>query len=70
MPELLKLRLENAFFPKLLGGMKAFQAIGRKLGMERMKEGVDVETKDVISHLLQAKDPESGEGFQEDGIAA
>ena len=63
MPALLKLRLDKILFRKLTDSTREYEAFSKTQSDARIKEGSKYETKDIYASLLEAKDPETGEGL-------
>ncbi|KAI9755042.1 MAG: hypothetical protein M4579_004445 [Chaenotheca gracillima] len=63
MPMLLTLKLDQILFPKLVRDNKRYEAYSKGQSDRRIKQEKKTESKDVFQFLLEAKDPESGEGF-------
>ena len=62
-PILAKLHLDRLFFPTLAVGRHKFMAFGRQQAKERTELGDKTNRKDFFYYLLNAKDPETGEGY-------
>ena len=64
MPSFLKLKLDVLLsFSKMAKDMETFKSLSEKQAETRMKKSQNVKTKDVFYYLLNAKDPETGEGL-------
>jgi cytochrome P450 len=70
MPELLSLKLDKIIFRKLINGVKDFQALSKAQTDWRLAHEHSIETKDLFASLMEAKDPETGNGLNEDQIVA
>jgi cytochrome P450 len=55
--------LDKLFFRKIAGQRAQYMQYSKGQAMERTKLGVDVDRKDFFYYLLNAKDPETGAGF-------
>jgi cytochrome P450 len=55
--------LDKVLFPKIATGRERYIAFSRAQAVERTKMGNDGERKDFFHYLLNAKDPETGNGF-------
>lgn len=54
--------LGNLLFPKIAAGQKTFVAYAREQAAERIALGKNGR-KDMFYHLLDARDPETGNGY-------
>ena len=63
MPRLVKLQIDKILFRKLTKGTRDYEKFSNIQATEREKLGVNVPTRDVFSFFLEAKDPDTGEGF-------
>ena len=63
MPSLLKLRLDGILFRKLIKGIRRYQAFSKAQLDERIRRASSDKKIDMFSSLLEAIDPETGEGF-------
>lgn len=63
MPALLKLKLDKILFRSLTDGTRRYEAFSKAMSDERIKQGNIYEVEDIFASLLEAKDPETGEGF-------
>lgn len=63
MPRLKKLGLDRLLFPKIRADRERFMAYSKSRLSERMKLGNDTGRRDFFHYLLNAKDPETGQGF-------
>ncbi len=63
MPALLKLKLDKILFRSLTDGTRRYEAFSKAQSDERIKQGNNCEVNDIFASLLEAKDPETGEGF-------
>jgi cytochrome P450 len=59
-----KLHLDKVFFHNLANRRERYMAYSRAQAAERTARKDSEERKDFFYHLLHAKDPETGEGFQ------
>ena len=64
MPELLRLKIDRLLFSGLIRKMDEFKLFSRKQANQRIQMGPAADKKDVFAHLMEASDPETGEGFQ------
>ncbi|RAR12621.1 cytochrome P450 [Stemphylium lycopersici] len=60
--------LDKLFFRKIAGQRAQYMQYSKGQAMERTKLGVDVDRKDFFYYLLNAKDPETGKGFNMDEL--
>ncbi|KAI0023292.1 isotrichodermin C-15 hydroxylase [Xylariomycetidae sp. FL0641] len=58
-----KLHLDGLLFPKIAAGRAKYMAYSKAQLTERTKLGDDTDRRDFFYHLLQARDPETGQGF-------
>ncbi len=70
MPFLLKLKLDQLLFRKLVRGTHKFHALSKSISDWRVAQGDSISLKDLFSHLLRAKDPDTGLGYTEDELVA
>ena len=70
MPSLLKLRLHGILFRKLINGLETYKAYSRKQALERLTKKMGTNDRDIFSYLLEARDPETGEGFTESELTS
>ena len=63
MPKLKKLGLDRVLFPTIRANRQRFMAYSKRQLENRMKMGMDADRRDFFYYLLNAKDPETGEGF-------
>ena len=63
MPKLKKLGLDRVLFPTIRAEREKFMAYSKSRLSERMKLGNDTDRRDFFYYLLNAKDPETGQGF-------
>ena len=64
MPELLRLKIDRLLFSELIRKIDEFKLFSRKQANQRIHMGPAADKKDVFDHLMEARDPETGEGFQ------
>ncbi|KAF1995072.1 cytochrome P450 [Amniculicola lignicola CBS 123094] len=55
--------LDKILFRKIAAQRGQYMQYSKSQAMERTKMGLDVDRRDFFFHLLNAKDPETGEGF-------
>ncbi|KAI7260765.1 hypothetical protein D0864_09706 [Hortaea werneckii] len=55
--------LDKILFRKIASGRARYMQYSKAQAAERTKMGMDAERKDFFYHLLNAKDPETGNGF-------
>ncbi|KAJ6273551.1 benzoate 4-monooxygenase cytochrome p450 [Bipolaris maydis] len=60
--------LDKLFFRKIAGQRAQYMQYSKGQAMERTKLGLDVDRKDFFYYLLNAKDPETGNGFSMDEL--
>ncbi|KAI1437349.1 isotrichodermin C-15 hydroxylase [Xylaria sp. CBS 124048] len=58
-----KLQLDKVLFRKIATGRAKYMAYSKAQLTERTKLGDDTDRRDFFYHLLQARDPETGQGF-------
>ncbi|KAI1821180.1 isotrichodermin C-15 hydroxylase [Xylaria intraflava] len=58
-----KLHLDRVLFRKIATGRAKYMAYSKAQLTERTKLGDDTDRRDFFYHLLQARDPETGQGF-------
>ncbi|KAH8648628.1 benzoate 4-monooxygenase cytochrome P450 [Xylariales sp. PMI_506] len=63
-------RMDRRLFPESIRGRNSFLKFVGKLLQRRMSPTADLKRNDVFTHLLAAKDPETGEGFSQQEICA
>lgn len=63
MPLLFKLHLHHILLRPLANGIKQLSAISDEITKWRISQGEQLAGKDLFSALLEAKDPETGQGF-------
>ena len=63
MPSLKRLGLDRVLFPRIRADRQRFMAYSKERLAERMVVGTDTDRRDFFYYLLDAKDPETGEGF-------
>ena len=63
MPSLLKLRLDKIFFRRLVKGIQRYQAFSKARLDERIRRASTDRKMDMFTSLLEATDPETGEGL-------
>ncbi len=63
MPIVDKLHLDRVLFPKVAEGRARYMKYSRAQLTERTKLGEDADRRDFFYHLLNARDPETGNGF-------
>ncbi|CAF9939407.1 hypothetical protein IMSHALPRED_001332 [Imshaugia aleurites] len=64
MQGLLALHLDKVLFRRLDKDMQRYQAFSKRQSDTRVSKGDNVPIKDVFSFLIDAKDPETGSGFE------
>ncbi|KAF1967614.1 cytochrome P450 [Bimuria novae-zelandiae CBS 107.79] len=60
--------LDKILFRKIAAQRAQYMQYSKSQAMERTKMGMDVDRKDFFYHLLNAKDPETGNGFSMDEL--
>ncbi|KAJ4294588.1 hypothetical protein N0V90_008279 [Kalmusia sp. IMI 367209] len=60
--------LDKILFRKIAAQRGQYMQYSKSQAMERTKMGLDVDRKDFFYHLLNAKDPETGNGFSMDEL--
>ena len=70
MPILLKLKLDQLLFRKLVHGTRRFQALSKSISDWRVAQGKNNGLRDLFSYLLEAKDPETGRGYTNEELIA
>ncbi len=63
MPIVDKLSLDKVLFHKIAEGRARYMTYSRAQLTERTKLGDDTDRRDFFYHLLNARDPETGQGF-------
>ena len=63
MPWLLHLKLDWTFFRARIDGVLTFRAVSDAKAKQRIAEGSPSGEPDIFASLLNAKDPETGQGF-------
>lgn len=63
MPIVNRLSLDKILFRKIATGRARYMAYSRAQLAERTKLGHDTDRRDFFYHLLNARDPETGQGF-------
>ena len=63
MPMIHELHLDKVLFSKLAAGRSRYMAYSKSQASERTKMGLKNDRKDFFYYLLNAKDPETGNGF-------
>lgn len=63
-----KWHLDKVFFRKIAAQRGRYMQYSKSQAMERTKLGMDVDRKDFFYYLLNAKDPETGNGFSMDEL--
>jgi cytochrome P450 len=63
MPEIFQLKLHRLVFPQLLEGTARFASLSQSIFEWRFANAESLHGKDLFSALMQAKDPDTGEGF-------
>ena len=63
MPTLLKFRLHGLVFRDLIKGLDKYESYCQTQTQKRMNKIAAVDNRDIFSYLLEAKDPETNEGF-------
>ncbi|KAI4162632.1 MAG: hypothetical protein LQ342_003678 [Letrouitia transgressa] len=66
MPQLAVLNLDKIFTPHVRKLRDGYVRVSKDMAIERMK--MDSRRQDLFSHILAAKDPETGKGFSMDEI--
>lgn len=69
MPAILKVKLDRVLFRKLINGVKDFQALSKAQSDWRLAHRHDAK-KDLFASLIEARDPETGDGITEEEIVA
>ncbi|KAB5542502.1 cytochrome P450-like protein [Coniochaeta sp. 2T2.1] len=64
MPVVNTLSLDKVLFRKIAAGRARYMAYSRAQLTERTKLGEETDRRDFFYHLLKAKDPETGKGFE------
>jgi hypothetical protein len=63
MPIIDKLKLDKVLFPNIAAGRARYMAYSRAQLTGRTKMGDETDRRDFFHHLLNARDPNTGEGF-------
>jgi cytochrome P450 len=63
MPIVDKLKIDKFLFPKLAAGRARYMAYSKGQLTERTKLGEETDRRDFFYYLLNARDPETGQGF-------
>ena len=66
MPRLAVWNVDKLFTPNVRTLRDQYVAVSKKLAVERMS--MDSKRRDLFSHILAAKDPQTGKGFSMDEI--
>lgn len=66
LPQLATLNLDKIFIPHVRKLRDDYVKVSKDMAIERMK--MDSTRQDLFSHILAAKDPETGKGFSMDEI--
>ena len=66
MPGLANWNIDKLFMPKIRKIRDQYITVSRSMALQRMK--IKQERRDLFSHLLDAKDPETGKGFTLDEL--
>ncbi|KAF1808911.1 cytochrome P450 [Eremomyces bilateralis CBS 781.70] len=61
-------KLDSVLFPKIAKGRAEFIAYSKAQVLERTALGQDIDRKDFFHYLLQARDPETGQGFSQNEL--
>ena len=70
MPFLLRLKLDQLLFRKLAQGTRRFQALSKSISDWRVAQDDSLGLRDLFSHLLSAKDPETNRGYTQEELVA
>lgn len=70
MPGILKFRLDKLLFRSLINGVTEFQALSKSQSDWRLAHKHDIQTRDLFSGLIDARDPGNGNGLTKDEIVA
>ena len=70
MPSLLRLGLDKLLFRPLIEGTKQLGELSKSITDWRVAQGDTLEGQDLFSHLLRARDPETGKCFSHDELVA
>ena len=68
MPSIQKFPFHRLLFWKLIKNFAVYKKFGETAGIERMQRKPEDKSRDVYSYLMDARDPETGEGFSEPEI--
>jgi hypothetical protein len=63
MPIIGRLGIDNIIFPQTAVGHARYMAYSKAQLTERTALGSETDRKDFFYHLLEARDPETGQGF-------
>jgi hypothetical protein len=64
MPIIGQFKIDHVLFPQIASGHQRYMAYSKAQLTERTALGNDTDRKDFFYHLLEARDPETGLGFQ------
>ena len=70
MPGILKFQLDRLLFRNLVNGVTEFQALSKSQSDWRLAHKYHVQTRDLFSGLIDARDTENGNGLKKDEIVA
>ena len=63
MPGLLKLNLDKILFRRLSNGIRWYENFSKTQAEARIKQRFTCKTRDMFATILEAKDPETGDGL-------
>lgn len=66
MPQLAMLKLDKLFAPRIRRLRDKYVKVSKDMAVQRMEMGS--KRQDLFSHILAARDPETGKGFSMDEI--
>ena len=66
MPNLVVWNIDKIFTPRVRELRDQYVGVSKKMAVDRMN--MDSKRKDLFSHILAAKDPQTGKGFSLDEI--
>jgi len=64
MPIIGRLHIDSIIFPQIARGHSRYMAYSKAQLSERTALGNETDRKDFFFHLLEARDPETGQGMQ------
>ncbi|KAL8770192.1 MAG: hypothetical protein Q9209_004034 [Squamulea sp. 1 TL-2023] len=70
MPELLRFGLDKVLFSPLIEGTRQLNQLSKSITDWRIAQGDALKGQDLFSHLLRARDPETGKAFTHDELVA